>query len=72
VASERRFDILIYYYRPERVEVPDVVQATVLCTIPTFASFTPADNRATGSTLLPDIEPEQVGIYYDNQLDAMD
>lgn len=58
--------------RSDRIEVLDAIQAAGLRTLRLFISYTPADNKATGSVLMPDIEPQIVGTYDNTQLEAID
>jgi hypothetical protein len=56
----------------DRIAVLDAIKAAKLKTLRLFISFTPANNKATGSVNMPDIEPNQVGTYDDTQLRAID
>lgn len=58
--------------RPDRLDVLDAVQAAGLKVIRIFISYTDADNKRSGSVLMPDIEPEEVGKFDDTQLEAID
>ncbi|KAK2768866.1 hypothetical protein FQN54_000726 [Arachnomyces sp. PD_36] len=60
------------FQESDRIEVLDAIQDAGLRTLRLFISYTPADNKATGSVLMPDIEPESVGDYDDTQLEAID
>ncbi|KAF9884875.1 hypothetical protein FE257_000942 [Aspergillus nanangensis] len=55
-----------------RTQVLDAVQAANLKAIRIFISYTPENNKDTGSVYMPDIEPDVVGRYDDTQLKAID
>jgi hypothetical protein len=58
--------------RADRIAVLDAIKDAKLKTLRLFISFTPANNKATGSVNMPDIEPNQVGTWDDTQLKAID
>lgn len=58
--------------RSDRLAVLDAVKDAKLKTLRLFISYTPQNNKATGSVNMPDIEPNQVGTYDDTQLRAID
>ncbi|EAT84154.2 hypothetical protein SNOG_07878 [Parastagonospora nodorum SN15] len=60
------------YQTADRIAVLDAIKDAKLKTLRLFISFTPANNKATGSVNMPDIEPNQVGTYDDTQLRAID
>lgn len=65
-------DLLIFLNRSDRIAVLDAVKAANLKYVRLFISYTPANNKNTGSREMPDIEPVTVGTYDDTQLNAID
>lgn len=58
--------------RSERLQVLDAIQAADLKVLRLFISETFENFKNTGSVYMPDIEPEQVGLFDDTQLEAID
>jgi mannan endo-1,4-beta-mannosidase len=63
---------LLIINRNDRLTVLDAIKDAKLKTLRLFISYTPANNKATGSVEMPDIEPKQVGTWDDTQLKAID
>lgn len=59
-------------HRADRVQVLDAVKAAGGKVVRIFISATDANNKGTGSVVMPDIEPVTVGVYDDTQLLAID
>jgi mannan endo-1,4-beta-mannosidase len=63
---------LTEHRRSERLQVLDAIQAADLKVLRLFISETFENFKNTGSVYMPDIEPEQVGLFEDTQLEAID
>lgn len=60
------------HHRPDRLDVLDAIQAADMKVLRLFISETFQDFKGTGSIYMPDIEPQEVGVYDDTQLEAID
>ncbi|KAJ1326166.1 mannan endo-1,4-beta-mannosidase [Microdochium nivale] len=63
---------MTYVRRPDRLAVLDAIKAADLKVVRLFISETFENFKGTGSIYMPDVEPKQVRVYNDTQLEAID
>ncbi len=59
-------------YSEDRIAVLDALREAGSSVLRIFISYTPSNNKDTGSVEMPDIEPVTVGVWDDTQLEAID
>ena len=59
-------------YSEDRIAVLDALRDAGSSVLRIFISYTPSNNKETGSVEMPDIEPVTVGVWDDTQLEAID
>lgn len=64
--------MLLHLSRKDRLDVLDAIEAADLKVLRLFISETFDDFKRTGSVYMPDVEPTEVGVYDDTQLEAID